>query len=376
MKGFRLFIIFIVILGCIDLLSVQELSLADVYKTGKINLVECLSLDSDNLPSDTVLRYITDFIVTRNGHIFICDSQQNHLLIFDQTGKFIKMVGQQGKGPGDLNGPVCLTTDGVKVLVYENSNGRTSEFDLEGSFIKVYNSKPFSRMDRMKFLPSGKLIIQTTKQNSGQNAGQEKILYLLSHDFSTETILYQQQVFEEKWITQPIRIYVPQPFQPLVSWDVSQNGSIFIGFQGRYTIEVHDSRKGRISEFNHLYTPVRTTDEDRNDFFAGFVIATNNDVIRKIPDYIVDNAVMPAVKPAFYEIITDYQGNVLVFPSLPHGAENVVFDAFTPEGKFIQTVKVSKDLLNPHSLRFTDGSLWTSLLNEEDEPILKRYKIE
>ncbi len=376
MKRFILLFMITSLFGLDDLPSDQESSLAKAYKKGEIHLTECLSLDSSDLPSDIVLSYITDFTVTQNGYIFICDSQQNHLIVFDQAGKFIKVIGRLGKGPGDLGSPAYLATNGTHVLVHEISNRRTSVFDQEGNFIKILNSKLFSRLDRMKFLPNGELLIQTTKRNIGENTGQEKILYLLNRDLSAEKIIYQKNVLEEKMISKPIRIFVPQPFQALVSWDISPSGLIYIGFQGRYTIEVFNSRTGKETEFSHPFKPVRTTDEDRDDYFSDFVIATGNDIIKKIPDYIVDNAIMPSAKPAFYQIVIDYQGNVLVFPSLSHGDENIVFDAFMPNGRYIQTVKIGKQLINSNHLLFTQGFLWTRLLSEDEEPVLKKYMIE
>ena len=146
----RIFLfIFIAVFGFVARPADREPSLAKMYEKGKINLIECLSLDSSDLPSDIVLRYINDFTVSQNGHIFISDSQQHHLIVFDRSGKFIKAVGRPGKGPGDLGNPVCLASYGNHVLVHESSNRRTSVFDQDGNFIKILDSRIFTKLDRM-----------------------------------------------------------------------------------------------------------------------------------------------------------------------------------------------------------------------------------
>ena len=107
---------------------------------------------------------------------------------------------------------------------------------------------------------------------------------------------------------------VPQPFSRLMHWDVTPGGKIVVGFSEKYEISIYDSDKGKLSTFSHSYDPVRVTEEDKKAHFGGMTFSMDGVRTQKIPDYVEKNTKFPKFKPAFWEIIVDSEGNILVFP--------------------------------------------------------------
>lgn len=357
-------------------------TLQELYKTGKISLEEALRIDYDSFPEEAPLKGISGFAVTKNGNIFVSDMQLNHLKILDASGKYIKTVGQKGAGPGDLSLPWHLVYNGKHVYVYEIRNRRYSLFNEDGSFFKIIKQPNRNMLKKLRVLSSGDLIIETEVFNYGQNIGQEALVTLYSPELKEKKLLYKRHVLTNKFITEPTRINVIQPFQPLVSWDIAKNGDLIVAFQDKYEIERHHLEKGKISSFTHKHTPVPVTEKDKEKFFAMQVTSSRDGkTIKGAPKYVRDNTDFPKYKPIFEAILTDPDGNILVFPTLPSSnTTEMVFDAFTPEGTFISRATCPIDF--PHRevflllAHFHNGYLWSMFMDEDDEFIVVKYKID
>ena len=80
----------------------------------------------------------TDIAWLPDGTFFISDGYGNtHVMKFDKNGKFLKMWGTKGTGPGQFNGPhgIAVGLD-RRVYVSDRGNGRIQVFDEEGNFLE------------------------------------------------------------------------------------------------------------------------------------------------------------------------------------------------------------------------------------------------
>ncbi len=66
-----------------------------------------------------------------SGRIIVADRKDNTIRVFTADGRFVYSLGRKGKGPGDLDGPCCLTIakDGT-LWVKVNANHRYSQYRL------------------------------------------------------------------------------------------------------------------------------------------------------------------------------------------------------------------------------------------------------
>ena len=82
------------------------------------------------------------------SRIYIADSGNNRVLVFDFQGKFLKIIGSKGQGPAEFSNPtgLCVLEDGG-LAVADVGNSRIQIFDEDGKFIKSINTKGFQVAD-------------------------------------------------------------------------------------------------------------------------------------------------------------------------------------------------------------------------------------
>jgi len=74
--------------------------------------------------------------------LYIVDSGNNRVLIFDFEGKLVKIIGSKGQGPAEFANPtgICILKDS-KLAVADRNNNRIQIFDKSWHFLKSINTK-------------------------------------------------------------------------------------------------------------------------------------------------------------------------------------------------------------------------------------------
>lgn len=98
------------------------------------------------------------------GRIIVADSKDHTVRVFAASGRYLYTIGRKGKGPGDLDGPCCLTIakDGL-LWVKENGNHRYSVFRMgatDASFVRSIRGATNSvwSADRVDFDAKGRIL--------------------------------------------------------------------------------------------------------------------------------------------------------------------------------------------------------------------------
>lgn len=358
----------------------SEKTLAELYRTGKIRLIPELTIDDKSFPEDVFFESPVDICFDDKSNLYVCDYKANNIKVLDPSGKFTKTIGRQGQGPGEFEMPFQVAISKDQLVVWELSNRRISVLNPEGEFIKsvqIARNEGWPR--KIRALPNGDFVIESAKTYYGNNEKpQECIIEIYSPDIERKKTLSTQEVWENKYIFTPVSTNVPQPYTPRVYWDVSPEGKIFIGFSEDYIIGIYDKEKGRLSSFSREYEPVKITEEDKKNWFAGMTYSGPEGIIQGAPDYTVKNTKFPKHKPPYQHIMVDGEGNILVFPYQKDNDKDIRnFDAFDPEGKFISKVQIEGDVTFPYLRRvLTRGNcFWFIEQDEEGLPKIVKYRI-
>ena len=357
--------------------SSGQKSLADIYRTGKIRFIPELIIDDKSFPEDIFFVSPIGICFDDKNNIYVCDFRANNIQVFDPSGKFTKTIGRQGQGPGEFEMPFHIAICKDRLVVWELGNRRISVLNPGGEFIKsVQIARYEGRPRKIRALPNGDFVFETVKTNFGNNEKpQECIIEIYSPDLEPKKTLSTQEVWENKYIFTPINTNVPQPYTPRVYWDVSPEGKIFIGFSEDYIIDIYDNEKGRLSSFSHEYEPVKITEEDKKNWFAGMTTTTPSGIKQGAPDYIVKSTKFPKYKPPYNHIMVDGEGNVLVFPYQKDNVKDVKsFDAFDPQGKFINNVQIEGDITFPSLTRVTARGNYFWFIEQDEEGLYRIVK--
>jgi len=74
--------------------------------------------------------------------IYVADSGNNRVAIFDFQGKFLGTIGKKGQGPGEFSRPTGVFVDSdSKLIVADFDNNRLQIFDPNGALVRVVNTK-------------------------------------------------------------------------------------------------------------------------------------------------------------------------------------------------------------------------------------------
>jgi hypothetical protein len=354
--------------------------LADLYRKVTIKLVPVATIDETTLPKDVFFQAVTDVACDPRGNVYVCDYKANHVKKFDAAGRYLKSIGRQGQGPGEFDMPFHIAATANHLFVYDLRNQRLTALTVEGDYKK---SIPLivgaGRPDRMSSLPSGDLVVGwETIFYEDRSRPQEYSIRIYSPELDLRKTVYSRDIWRNKYMEiEGLFTNIIQPFSPLVSWDVTADGKIIVGFQKEYQIEIHDPAQGKIGSFIHSYEPVRVTDKEKEEFFAGMTFGSSQgEMKRGAPPAIIKNTTFPKEKPAFYNILADSEGDILVFPYRSNKEEwGKYFDAFSPEGKYLGSVKIEGSDPFPQTASIRDGAFWAAKHDDEGLVRIVKYKI-
>jgi len=80
--------------------------------------------------------------IDSNERIFICDTLNHRIQIFDSEGKFLSTFGSEGNGNGQFGGPIGISINSKdNILICDNANNRVQKFNSEQKFITTFGSK-------------------------------------------------------------------------------------------------------------------------------------------------------------------------------------------------------------------------------------------
>jgi hypothetical protein len=358
---------------------VEGTQLKDLYTSGSVKLKEILRLDEESMPDDLFFEMSMDAVPDGKGNIFVADYRAHKIFKFTPMGKFLKSFGRNGQGPGDLSGPAYIAASGGRIMIYEIRNRRFSCFDLEGNFLFHHAEQGLGyRIQKVRALPNGDFVVEWDITNfSEPGSPQECRIVLYNPDMKEKKTLVKGKILLDKMISEPVRTNVPMPFPRTYHWDVSPSGKIIIGFSDKYQVDIYDGEGTKIRSLSRTYNPLPVTKKDEKDFFAALSFASSDGTrLQEPPDYVKKHVVFPAEKPAFRDIIVDYQGNILVCPYKKTREEEMrTFDAFDPDGEFIGSVRIDGVSLPKVSsrLRLDRDGFWWCHTDAEGLPLVSKW---
>ncbi|MEW5755244.1 MAG: 6-bladed beta-propeller [Pseudomonadota bacterium] len=75
------------------------------------------------------------------GWIYVADTHEHNLKVFDIEGRFIKLIGKRGEEPGTFNGPTHLAFVNNRLYVTDALNARIQIFDNNGEFQTTFGRR-------------------------------------------------------------------------------------------------------------------------------------------------------------------------------------------------------------------------------------------
>lgn len=75
------------------------------------------------------------------GWLYVADTHEHNIKVFDVGGRFIKLIGKRGEEPGTFNGPTHLAFANNRLYVTDALNARIQIYDNNGEFLTTFGRR-------------------------------------------------------------------------------------------------------------------------------------------------------------------------------------------------------------------------------------------
>jgi hypothetical protein len=371
----------------------QSLRLADICKTGRVRLVEEIRVTDAQLPDHAIFENPRGLAVDANGNVYVADAGADHIKVFGPDGKFLRMLGRRGEGPGELSGAGQIEIAGGHIIVFESMNLRISVLNLDGTFVRSGPLFPgaYGNIWKVMALPDGRPVVYVERGLPDDFRGQLPDYQILAVDVISEDLKITQTIYEKqlrsfRWARNPQENFFQRvrfPYHPTISVDVSAMGVIAVGLNEKYEIKLFRPDLQPFMVLSRAFTPVKCSEEDKKAFFERFRMAVFKDnkktIVPNVPDFILKNTEFPEFLPPYRGLIFDSEGNLWVHLFMPSRETNI-FDVFSPKGEFLQQIRVEgvpidRSFALAVGLCFTGPFLWRIEHDADGFASLIKYRL-
>lgn len=322
---------------------------------------------------------IRSLAVDAKGRIFVLDYKTQEIRMFDASGRFVRLVGRTGQGPGEFTEPngLRIAPDG-KLWVNDHANGRFVIFSGDGTFERQilapawgYGYSWDGEFDRRGRLMEG-IPVQSPRGGPRTSA----IRRFDPTNAKWDTIPVPQCSFPDGGSEQRNWSYhtatgggvIGVPFAP---WPVSRmdpSGAWWCGSAVDYHLQLKQLEGGRVladvrRSDPRVPIPPRVRDS---------VVAEYQTWSRKVPPGTIDVSRIPRTYPRFQSLEVDDRGRLWAWR---HTAGGTTIDVWSRAGVQAATLEWP----SPHnaSLRVIvrGDRLYVVISDDDGVPFVVRYKV-
>ena len=330
-----------------------------LYPNTKLVYEEELSIGEEEGDSNYVFYRPANIVVDSEEHIYLLDSGNNRVQVFDAAGKFLYSFGKKGQGPGEFMMAYSMVLSGdEKLYILDLQNRRMSVFQKNGKYLQGFDIKEgspqFLFIDENENLFMGKILRGKTPNDQKISIGKYDIngnLLLTFKEFAMNSIKF---IRSGKSVTA-----IPIMFNPSAAWTVDNRGNVYSGLGDQYVVDVQSADSMVVKQIKRNWQPIPVTSEDKNKYNERFKSQLSS-MIKEIE--------FRNTKPAFSRFTIDDQNNLWVKLYTEFGFEENRCDVFDPEGKYLYQVEIS---IRPDL--FKNGKIYTIERTEEGIAMVKRY---
>lgn len=346
-----------------------------LHPDADVRFEEDLSILPEDEEGNIILYRPYSYTVDEEGSIYIYDSQDPAVKVFNPEGRLIRTIGRKGQGPGEFQSVsrvVCVP--GKRLLTLDWDQNRISLFTNEGSFIGSHNFQNsgfeiFFAADSFFAREETKVefgsVPWTWKRALAVKAFDYEGLELFSYGkFQDSQSGFVNEEGSQFSFSKPFEVHSVLAGDP-------KNARLFHCLNDKYLIEVYN-RDGRIfRKIDRPYKRLPVKDVDKINYLDGFRRRGSSEKHIRL---IEKNAEMPDLKPMATRMLVDSSGSLWVELNETKEAEGRTFwiyDIFDEDGYYVYRIWSDFRLG-----LIKDGKMYRMERDEETgHRVLKRYRI-
>lgn len=315
------------------------------------------------------------FVVDQNENIYITDSQEQSIKVFDPKGEYIQTIGRKGEGPGEFSfiGYLTFLPDG-RLMVMDLEARRISLFDSDGKYIESHHWE--ERPGGLIYATESTCLL-TVYTYEGDKSLEDRKIFVKEFDFQGNEIssfgefkIEESKIHSEKRGEAIISVMIYPPYSPRSIFAADPvRQYLYHCVNDVYEIEIFDKDGKIIRRFARPYKLLPFTSKDAEEFYSRYESRPMEDLKKKIR-----KMSMPNVKTISSRMFVDDSGNLWVGTYEQKEEEDRTFtayDIFSVDGYYEAKVWIDK-----RPGLFVKGKMYRMETDEETGyRFLKRYRV-
>jgi len=344
-----------------------------IHSKNVFSLKEDLALGKKERNEKHMFYLLTDMDADSHGNIYVLDSEDVNIKVYDKKGRFSKVISRKGQGPGQLSNPIDIYVDDKDLLyVCDSGNNRISIFNEQGDFVRSINFNEYSAGKIIGINPLGGIILRVDKtslESSMSFITRTYFINMYSDRFDFKKNLYSVSVP----IMQHFRkgekgIALSIPYQKELCWTLDSSGNVYIGESQTYEIQVFSPLGKQIRRIEKEYEQSKVSKPDIENYVKDqfqfdkkertFWSTTIKQKLR-----------FPEHKPVFKKIFFA-EDRLFVLRSENGNKERLFFDIFDSEGRYSWKMRLK---IRPWIWK--NNKIYSVEKDEDGYHVVKRYKV-
>lgn len=316
------------------------------YERNVLALDEEICIGKGDRKGEPLFAGLWYLAVDDKENIYAMDAGDIQVKVFDMTGKFLRAIGRQGQGPGELLHPDHLFITDSHQLVVEDYIRNLTWYTLDGNYLRALSTTRIFPIG-IALCPSGRIVALLNMRQPG-DSGHEIVLY--DEDLNPlKTVISIPSPNPDRQVL--------EPFRPQINWALSKSNGLVVSFKEGYEIEIFDAEGSPVKKILKDNEPVKITAED-----------VKQRVPRGVPEG--RKLVVPKYFPAIDSLTTDDEGRIFVRTYEKAGDGRYIHDVFDAEGRYIAKVPL-RDKLQV----WKNHKLYSIEEDKEGFKVIRRYRV-
>lgn len=364
-------------------------------------LVEDLRIGAADGPPEYQLFRVGDIAVGPDDELYVLDTGNDEVRVFDSAGAYIRTIGRSGEGPGEFQSPLVLAVAGDTVVVtgFRDYHVFTSDGTLLGSERATGNDFPPTVMDLAATTAGWTTLLQPRRATPRPRPGPSQDTTHIARfnvagvgqtDRSGVSLFGNRIVLVPGPSTyalgQPGFIMTPL-FEPIPQVGLSSTGEVYVATGDGYEILVYDPEGTHRATIIGEVERIPATDADL-DRMIEIELARYADLPRPLTG---ESAMVVEMlenegtsvghapyRPVLGSLMVDADGSVLVQrldldPNPLESGDDVTWDLLDPERRIVGRIVVSANI-TPRLLR--EGMVYARVVDDMGVQSVARFRVE
>ncbi|MFO7981291.1 MAG: 6-bladed beta-propeller [Candidatus Aminicenantes bacterium] len=301
-----------------DGVTIVENPMEPMYSGDVLELEEDLVIGEKEGPEEYMFSEVRDIDVDSEENIYVLDSKETHIQVFDKDGAYLRTIGQKGQGPGEMQSARSISITPKNEILISDWSGRALHFfSLEGIFLKSLNLKGMLWFlkpvaDSQNHIVAGYTVMDQTVTG---------YLKIFNPDLTEKKTIYSYQIAQYPKVN---------PFFAQCFWQIDSHDHIIWGYNDIYEIQYLKPDGSLFMKIIKEYDPVRITEQEKIEYYKSHY---GQEEPPEGMELIWDSHHNP-----FIYLSIDEEGRVFVrtYEKDPNGL--YYYDVFNSQGKYMAKI--------------------------------------